>query len=89
MRVFLFSRVLFPSSDDRDRGRESLLDFVVLSLGAPSVSSWSFSISLACSLDIIACGFPRAVNVIYQMKKAEKLVIIFPTHTHLRHEADH
>lgn len=53
--------VLFPSNADKEWGRESFFDFVVLSLGASSVSSWPISISLPCSLDMIACGFPRAI----------------------------
>ena len=46
---------------DKDRGSESIFDLFVLSLGASLVSCRFASISLAASLEIIACGFPRAV----------------------------
>ena len=46
---------------DKDRGSESIFDLFVLSLGASLVSSWSASISLAVSVEIIAGVFPRAV----------------------------
>ena len=52
---------MFPYLVDKDRGSESIFDLFVLSLGASLVSCWSASISLAASLEIIACGFPRAV----------------------------
>lgn len=48
---------LFPA--EKDRGSESIFELVDPSLGS-FVSSLSTSNSLAVSLDIIACGLPRA-----------------------------
>lgn len=52
--------VLFPSAADKDRGRSSLFDWLIRSLGVPVLSSCSASISLACSLDSVACGLFKA-----------------------------
>ena len=48
-----YSRVLFPSEADNDRGNESFFDIGLLSLGSCE-SSWLASISDAGPSDIIA-----------------------------------
>lgn len=74
---------MFPSAAVKDRGSEPIFNLVVLSLGASLVSSVSASISLAVSLEIIACGFPRAIfngqdySISHHSNEERKSLVLF------------